>query len=191
MQKNPVKISAMLKSGAKLWEDSLRDATVWGLFCTFSFECHCLNLGFLMEPLTLLPFYFPATTILFLCLFTFLVILASLLTATKQTKPGQVLCSANALPCWFLQCGFPSLHLPLCCGLLSSHSLLQLGLWLCPPSPFLSFFFFLFAANDAAVSVKWLETCNTNVRNRKSLILVLLSAGFYCTCCSEFPILFV
>lgn len=52
-------------------------------------------------------------------------------------------------------------------------------------------FFIFFATNDAAASVKWLETYNTNVRNRKSLILVLLSAGFCCTCCSEFPVLLV
>ena len=136
-----------------------------------------------MEPSRLLPFYFPTTVIVFLCLFTFFVALASLLTAMKQIEPGQALCSANALPCCFLQCGFPPLNLLVCCGLLPSHSLLQLVLWLCPP--WASFIFF--ATNDAATSVKWLETCHKNVRNRKSLILMLLSAGFCCTCCSDFP----
>ena len=146
-------------------------------FVVFNSTTLILILGLSMKPQRLLPFYFPDTVIIFVCLFTFLVALSCLLTPMKQIKPGQTLCSTNTLPSWFLQCGFPPLRLPVCCGWLSRH--------LC--YGYLGLLSYFFAVNEAATSLKWLETYHKTVRNRKSLILMLLSAGFSCTCCSDFP----
>lgn len=61
-----------------------------------------LMLGLSVEHLRILPFYFSTTLIFFLCVFIFLVALAMLLTATKQTKTGQALCHVDSFNVDFL-----------------------------------------------------------------------------------------
>lgn len=111
MQKNPVKIPAMTRLDAKLWEDSLRDVTLRGCFAisVLNVSVLFLSLGLSMEPPKLLPFYFPATVIVFLCLFTFSVALASLLYYYKanQTRSSALLsehCHVGSFNVGFLLC---------------------------------------------------------------------------------------
>lgn len=158
------KITATTQLDAKLWENSLRDATLWGLFCNSSFECHSFVCNFGTLCGTSRTFTFSLSSYRD-CFPVFFHLFGGIGLPTHCYRANQAVCSANTLRCSFLRCGFPPLHWPVCSGLLAIHFLLLLLLlWLCPPWAS----FIVFVTNDAATSVKWLETCQKYVRNEKS-----------------------